>query len=52
MFALALCLSLCLFFGRVLFTYTVPTEDASYDLSLDWEGESIPEGWKYDQKGW
>ena len=52
MFALAVCLALCLFFGLVLFTYTVPMEDASYDLSLGWEGEAIPEGWKYDQKGW
>ena len=52
MFALAVCLALCLFFGRVLFTYTVPMEDATYDLSLVWEGEAIPEGWKYDQKGW
>lgn len=52
MFALALCFSLCLFFGRVLFTYTVPMEDASYNLSLGWEGEAMPEDWEYDQKGW
>ena len=52
MFALAVCLALCLFFGRVLFTYTVPMEDATYDLSLGWEGEAMPESWEYDQKGW
>lgn len=52
MFVLAVCLVLCLFFGRVLFTYTVPMEDASYDLSLGWEGEAMSEDWEYDQKGW
>ena len=46
MFALAVCLALCLFFGRVLFTYTVPMEDATYDLSLGWEGEAMPESWE------
>lgn len=49
---LAACLSLSLLFGRVLFTYTIPMQDASYDLSLNWEGEAIPEDWQYDQKGW
>ncbi len=30
-----------------------PMEDRAYDLSLmDWEGEGVPEGWVYDQKGW
>lgn len=52
-FALGICLALCLLFGCVLFVYTVPMQDASYDLSLDWEGgEAPPEGWQYDQKGW
>lgn len=46
------CLMLCLLFGRVLLVFTVPMEDASYDLSLGWEGEAMPEDWKYDQKGW
>lgn len=49
---LAACLSLSLLFGRVLLTYTIPMQDASYDLSLNWEGEAIPEDWQYDQKGW
>lgn len=51
-FALGICLALCLLFGCVLFVYTVPMQDASYDLSLMWEGEAPPEDWQYDQKGW
>lgn len=51
-FALGICLALCLLFGRVLFVYTVPMQDVSYDLSLMWEGEALPEDWQYDQKGW
>ncbi len=49
---LAVCLLLVLLFGRVLFVYTVPMQDASYNLSLNWEGEAMPEDWQYDQKGW
>lgn len=52
MLAVALCLLLGVLFGRVLFTYTIPMQDASYDLSLTWKGEAIPEDWQYDQKGW
>lgn len=51
-FALGICLALCLLFGCVLFVYTVPMQEASYDLSLIWEGEASPEDWQYDQKGW
>ncbi len=51
-FALGICLALCLLFGCVLSVYTVPMQDASYDLSLMWEGEAPPEDWQYDQKGW
>lgn len=51
-FALGICLALCLLFGCVLFVYTVPMQDASFDLSLMWEGEAQPEDWQYDQKGW
>lgn len=51
-FALGICLALCLLFGCVLFVYTVPMQDASFDLSLMWEGEALPEDWQYDQKGW
>lgn len=50
--ALVICLALCLFFGCVLFVYTAPMQDASYDLSLHFTGEALPEGWQYDQKGW
>ena len=42
-FALGICLALCLLFGCVLSVYTVPMQDASYDLSLMWEGEAPPE---------
>ena len=53
LFALGICLALCLLFGCVLSVYTVPMRDASYDLSLMWgEGEAPPEDWQYDQKGW
>lgn len=52
MFVLAVCLSFSLFFCRILFAYTVPIQDASYDLSLSWEGEAMPDDWQYDQKGW
>lgn len=51
-FALGICLALCLLFGCVLFVYTVPMQDTSFDLSLIWEGEAPPEDWQYDQKGW
>lgn len=51
-FALGICLALCILFGFVLFVYTVPMQDVSYDLSLMWEGEAPPEDWQYDQKGW
>lgn len=50
--ALAVCLSLNLLFGRILFVYTVPIQDPFYNLSLYWEGEAMPEDWVYDQKGW
>lgn len=52
MLASAACLALALIFGGVLSAYAVPTQDASYDLSLNWEGEALPEDWQYDQKGW
>lgn len=51
-FALGICLALCLLFGYVLIVYTVPMQDASFDLSLMWEGETMPEDWQYDQKEW
>lgn len=51
-FVLAGCLSLSLLFGRILFVYTIPTEDASYDLSLDWDEQEMLADWHYDQKGW
>lgn len=27
-------------------------DNLTYDLSLQWEGEAMPEDWAYDQKGW
>lgn len=49
---LAVCLLLCLLFGRVLFVFTVPMRDASYDLSFFGDEVAIPEDFQYDQKGW
>lgn len=45
-------LSLWAVFASALFLYTRPIEDRSYNLSLFWEGEAIPDDWVYDQKGW
>ena len=51
--AAILTLTLCLVFGGLLLNCMKPMEDRAYDLSLmDWEGEGVPEGWVYDQKGW
>ena len=50
--ALIICLSISLLFGHMLFVYTVPMQDAFYDLSMFFDGEAIPEDWQYDQKGW
>lgn len=50
--AALLALALCAAFGRVLTVYYQPMESAAYDLSLSWEGEAMPDGWVYDQKGW
>ena len=48
-----LTLTLCLMFGVLLLNCMRPVEDRAYDLSLmSWEGEGMPEGWVYDQKGW
>ncbi len=43
---------LCVLFGNVLLVYSQPMQDTSYDLSMNWEGESQPADWVYDQKGW
>ena len=48
----AACVLLGLLFGRVLFVYTVPMRDASYDLSLFGDEVALPEDYQYDQKGW
>jgi hypothetical protein len=50
--AAILSLTLCLVFGGLLLACMRPMEDKSYDLSLQWEGEAMPEDWVYDQKGW
>ena len=48
-----LTLTLCLMFGVLLLNCMRPVEDRAYDRSLmSWEGEGMPEGWVYDQKGW
>ncbi len=47
-----LCVMLGLFFGSALFRYATPMSDVSYDLSLMWEGEGVPDDYVYDQKGW
>lgn len=50
--AAILALTLCIVFGGLLLKCMEPIEDQVYDLSLTWEGEAVPEGWVYDQKGW
>ena len=50
--AAMLALLLGAMFGRILTIYYDPMEDASYDLSLSWATEAVPEDWVYDQKGW
>ena len=53
LWAAILTLTLCVVFGVLLLNCMKPMEDRAYDLSLmDWEGEGVPEGWVYDQKGW
>ena len=53
-FAAAAVLTLTLFVvsGVLLLACMEPMEERSYDLSLLWAGEAVPEGWVYDQKGW
>lgn len=50
--AAVLCAALLVFFGGALLRYAHPMRDASYDFSLAWSGEAMPENWVYDQKGW
>lgn len=45
-------LTLCIVSGLFLLTCMKPMDDLTYDLSLQWEGEAMPEDWVYDQKGW
>lgn len=49
---LAACLLLGLLFGQILFVYTVPMRDVSYDLSLFGNEVAIPDDFRYNQKGW
>ena len=49
---LAVALALCLIFGAVLGIFLAPMDDSVYNLSLFWEGETPPDDWVYDQKGW
>lgn len=39
-------------FGALLLNCMKPMEDRTYDLSLIWAGEAMPEGWVCDPKGW
>lgn len=50
--AAMLALLLGAMFGRILTIYYDPMENASYDLSLSWATEAMPDDWVYDQKGW
>lgn len=50
--AVAIALAISAAFTIALLVYTQPMEEASYNLSLRWEGEAIPEDWSYDDKGW
>lgn len=51
--AAAALLILCGILGWELFRYALPAgDDVVYDLSMMWEGEAMPDGWEYDQKGW
>ena len=50
--AVSVCLPLLVFFTVIMLAYTWPMDDRIYDFSLTWEGEAVPDGWVYDQKGW
>lgn len=46
-------LILCAAAAWGLFHQMLPQqENRHYNLSFRWEGEAMPEGWVYDQKGW
>ena len=46
-------LILCAVLGWGLLRYVRPAQDdVTYDLSLGWAGEAMPDDWVYDQKGW
>lgn len=46
------CLLMLAVFLAVALTYTHPMYNKVYDLSLRWPGETMPDNWSYDQKGW
>ena len=48
----AISLALCTVSGILLLNCMTPMENLVYDLSMQWEGEAMPEDWSYDQKGW
>lgn len=48
----AAALALCALFAASLLAYTQPMEAQTYDLSLYWEGEAMPEDWVFSDKGW
>ena len=46
-------LILCIVWSWGLLRYVQPAQTAvTYDLSLGWSGEDMPDSWLYDQKGW
>ena len=46
-------LILCIVWSWGLLRYVQPAQTAvTYDLSLSWSGEAMPDSWVYDQKGW
>jgi len=50
--AIAACLLLGVLSAWILTVPACPPQEGMYDLSLSWEGETMPAGWVYDDKGW
>jgi len=51
-FAIAVCFLLCAASAGILTTPARPPVKDLYDLSLAWQGETMPANWTYDDKGW
>lgn len=48
----AIAFLICIAALSTLSSYLRPMKNGTYDLSLCWEGEAVPDDWVYDQKGW